>query len=81
MSGLRSKFPRFWWIFGNKVGYGYFAARELYVFGEGKAPMVRDSFMDRNSKDFWPSIFPAPKDGFSKNRNTRVTPKSLLVPR
>lgn len=49
--------------FWDTVGSGYFGSRVLYVFGDGFIVQPRDSFQDWNKKDFWPSVYPAPKDG------------------
>lgn len=49
--------------FWERVGAGYFADRELYVFGDGKVPMDRDCLVEWNRKDFWLEIYPRPSQG------------------
>lgn len=49
----------FWKAFGS----GYFGGRILYFFGDGNSSEPRDSFMAWNKKDFWPLIYPTPKNG------------------
>ncbi len=49
----------FWEIQGS----GYFGARDLYFFGDGRESQPRDSFQVWNAKDFWVDVYPRPADG------------------
>lgn len=54
-----SEIKEFW----TKFGSGYFGNRMLYFFGDGAASESRDSLIEWNQKNFWPQVYPAPKDG------------------
>jgi hypothetical protein len=44
------------------VGSGYFAERELFIFGD-ESLAGRDSLLEWNSKNYWRKILPSPIDG------------------
>jgi hypothetical protein len=48
--------------FWTRIGGGYFADRELFVFSD-RAISGRDSVITWNSLNFWAKVFPPPKDG------------------
>jgi hypothetical protein len=49
--------------FWAEVGCGYFANRELYVFGDDPMSASRDSLIVWNSLDCWARILPRPREG------------------
>lgn len=49
--------------FWSNLGSGYFGNRMLYFFGDDNCSDARDSLIKWNQKDFWPLIYPTPKDG------------------
>ena len=50
-------------MFWEAFGFGYFGHRMLYFYGDGSESQARDSFQNWNTKDFWQSIYPSPRDG------------------
>ena len=57
------KLPHDLLLFLSRQGAGYFADRELYIFGNQGDSLYRESLLDWNSRPFWGEIFPAPDRG------------------
>lgn len=49
--------------FWNEVGAGYFAERELYLYGETQDPWGREGLLEWNLQEFWQRSFPSPSEG------------------